>query len=1208
MASTAAVLNILVDANTGVATSKLSALNAELKGTEARASKTSGALGSKFGKASKAAAIGVAAIGVAAAAAGKALYDVGSEFDDAFDTIRARTGATGKHLKRLEGDFKNVVSSVPADFDDAAEAVSGLASRLDISGKPLRQLSKQFLELSRITGEDVKGDVKTVTRAFGDWAVATKKQSGVLDEFYRASQKSGASVEDLADLVVKFGSPLRQAGFGMDEAIAMFASFEKAGVNIQTMLPGLKQALKNFLEEDRDPHKALQETFRGIEDGTIKASKALEIFGTRAGADMVEAVEQGRFHLASFQKQIENGDATIRKTGKQTMDASENFKLLANRLKVLVEPAASAVFNLLGDFSAELAQFNFRNPISGSVAFALALGGTVTAIGLAVKALAALRLAALSNPWTALALGIGLVVGALIGMRGHTEKAIPTFKKAENTLSALRRHNQQLHDAQQRVSAATRNQKQAEQQLQEARKKHGPNSTEAIKAEARYRGAINRTSDAIERQKRLERISKVERHAAMAVLRVDVARLASQEGKAVAVREGEARGLKGIFRLYKRHQATLGEVRERIAQYSAASKTADDKSKHLNEVIAKAGKEIGPHYAGTLEKIAGKTRRLYKESGSLAERISDMPKREVINFIADLKIGKVQGPMGKARGGSISMGAPSGDSVPAMLERGEYVLNRKAVDAVGGPSVLDNLNFNQAPRFATGGAVLKPLAHTPEKRFGEWTRRYIQAHLKSLAQLGGGGPSGPAPPGFQALYKMWNPGAPQWDVWQTGLLLQKLGFEVAENPHFGGVHPVHTADSYHYSGRAIDFNWPGGGGGELAKLQSVYGALSKLHPKDPLIEDAGGSNQHGHFAFQRGGMAGGGRNLLSRMGGLPSWVHGSKTLSPDQLASLAHYVGMANPAFMGQIAMGESSGNPRAVNHNSDGSTDYGLWQINSVHGYSPSKLFDPLYNARAAAEVLSSSGVGAWYASPTGPKGHVSPLRGGKGASAVGGRSPHKEAIKIGLSKAKIAAGIAPGKALTVGGLSGSVPSAASGLPSSIQHLLSMPGLGFEGQMGLANLALEQSKGTEGISDDLVALAFKESLLTGQRGHIVKKLKGINKKLGKPGLKAKTQKKLLARREGLTSNLVGVEGELGGIAAERSATEEESKKAAEDLAAELKGLKEEMKRQTDYAERAQGTSNAVAWGALADILAGNLGAKTNRRSNTAGAGTTARY
>lgn len=76
------------------------------------------------------------------------------------------------------------------------------------------------------------------------------------------------------------------------------------------------------------------------------------------------------------------------------------------------------------------------------------------------------------------------------------------------------------------------------------------------------------------------------------------------------------------------------------------------------------------------------------------------------SLIADPNIGKdANGPsLGRQRGGTIYGGKPSGDSVPALLERGEYVLNRKAVQKVGRKN-LDRLNFQQAARFQTGGMV-----------------------------------------------------------------------------------------------------------------------------------------------------------------------------------------------------------------------------------------------------------------------------------------------------------------------------------------------------------------------------------------------------------------------------------------------------------------------------------------------------------------------
>lgn len=53
------------------------------------------------------------------------------------------------------------------------------------------------------------------------------------------------------------------------------------------------------------------------------------------------------------------------------------------------------------------------------------------------------------------------------------------------------------------------------------------------------------------------------------------------------------------------------------------------------------------------------------------------------------------------------------------------------------------------------------------------------------------------------------------------------------------------------------------------------------------------------------------------------------------------------------IAMAESGGKSNAVNHNTNGSTDRGLWQINSVHGSQ--STFDPLANAKAAVAISSN-------------------------------------------------------------------------------------------------------------------------------------------------------------------------------------------------------------------------------------------------------------
>ena len=80
-----------------------------------------------------------------------------------------------------------------------------------------------------------------------------------------------------------------------------------------------------------------------------------------------------------------------------------------------------------------------------------------------------------------------------------------------------------------------------------------------------------------------------------------------------------------------------------------------------------------------------------------------------------------------------------------------------------------------------------------------------------------------------------------------------------------------------------------------------------------------------------------------------------------ELAKAAGFVGN-DAAIMAAIAMAESSGDPNAVCHNTNGTEDYGLTQINTVHdkehgaGWAQSSL-DPNKAFANAAVVYKEAG-----------------------------------------------------------------------------------------------------------------------------------------------------------------------------------------------------------------------------------------------------------
>jgi TP901 family phage tail tape measure protein len=314
--------------------------------------KVEGAFGKFGGKWGIAAASGFGAAIAGAVVAGKYLYKIGAQFDDMADTIRVSTGKTGKQLDVLVETAKKVGTDVPTSFEDAGKAVATLSTRLGVTGKPLRTLSDQMLELARLSGSDLPTALNSVTRMLGDAGLKGADASKGIDELWRASQATQVPVTRLADLLTKFGGPMRQLGFSFEEQAALLGKFEKEGVNTELVMGSMRIALGKFAKEGKEPVKALRETLTAIHDTGSQAEankKAIELFGARAGPDMAAAIREGRFSIDDLVKTIKGGRETVLQAGKDTSDFSEQWQIFQNKVAVAVAPAAEALFTAVGD-------------------------------------------------------------------------------------------------------------------------------------------------------------------------------------------------------------------------------------------------------------------------------------------------------------------------------------------------------------------------------------------------------------------------------------------------------------------------------------------------------------------------------------------------------------------------------------------------------------------------------------------------------------------------------------------------------------------------------------------------------------------------------------------------------------------------------------------------------------------------------------------
>lgn len=252
------------------------------------------------------------------------------EFDEGADAVIKATGATGEAAKELEENYNNVAHNVIGDMGDIGSALGEVSTRFGFTGKELESATEQFIKFADITGTDATSAVRLVSRAIENGGMEAKDYSKLLDMLAKAGQDTGISVDNLAESITKNGATMRSIGFTTEETIAMLAQFEKAGVNSETAVAGLKKAVGEWAKEGWNAKASFErvtEAIRDSEDPILAAEIAVEAFGKKAGPELVEAIQSGKLEYKDFLSVLEKSEGTVTNTYEATQDGFDKITL-----------------------------------------------------------------------------------------------------------------------------------------------------------------------------------------------------------------------------------------------------------------------------------------------------------------------------------------------------------------------------------------------------------------------------------------------------------------------------------------------------------------------------------------------------------------------------------------------------------------------------------------------------------------------------------------------------------------------------------------------------------------------------------------------------------------------------------------------------------------------------------------------------------------
>ena len=306
----------------------------------------------------KALAVGAAVGGIAVATtkavaeAGKALYDLGTQFQDAENTIRIGTGATGDDLDALMDSFDAVYGSVPTTMEEASQAIADYNTRLGLTGPELEEISKQALQVSDMLGDDLGGVIEESSQAFEAWNIDAENMSDAMDYVFKASQSTGVGFTDLMSTVQQFAPQLQEMGYSFEEATALVGQLDKAGVNTSEVLGAMKKSVSALAKEGISASDGLEqyaEQIKNAGDMTEATTIAAEIFGTKAASTMASAIRDGSISVDELTASLEANGETIAGAAEDTYTLAERFQIFKQRAQVALEPLANTLLDSLND-------------------------------------------------------------------------------------------------------------------------------------------------------------------------------------------------------------------------------------------------------------------------------------------------------------------------------------------------------------------------------------------------------------------------------------------------------------------------------------------------------------------------------------------------------------------------------------------------------------------------------------------------------------------------------------------------------------------------------------------------------------------------------------------------------------------------------------------------------------------------------------------
>lgn len=304
---------------------------------------------------------GVKAFGTVAAAAFAVATAGALKLEEVQARIRTETSAGADEAVAAAKAINKIAGDEQTSLDAVSEIAIKVRRDLGATGAEADALTARFARFARVTRQDPAEAVAAFDDILDRWGLTAKDAAGIQDKLIVTGQKYGGTITANQKALSALAPSLKAMNVGLDDGIGLIGLFNASGLDAESQVRALNTAVKNL-----KPGQSLRDLIAeiaAIEDPTLRAQRAVQVFGARGGVELASALHPGMAGLDAFK--VSTQDAT----GATDKAANVLDSTWGGAFRKLMSQAGAAVRGLGADFGVALSALGTL----GSVGTALGL-------------------------------------------------------------------------------------------------------------------------------------------------------------------------------------------------------------------------------------------------------------------------------------------------------------------------------------------------------------------------------------------------------------------------------------------------------------------------------------------------------------------------------------------------------------------------------------------------------------------------------------------------------------------------------------------------------------------------------------------------------------------------------------------------------------------------------------------------------------------